>query len=117
MRDELDLGCVPAEESCESVGQNEDKAYAECQAYVRQLRRMFPEPGSRPGHYRTSGYFKIKRNPHDFGVYLSVIAVYDDADEDEVKWAFNAENNLPLQWDDAARFDLATLGFPLQETA
>jgi hypothetical protein len=48
--------------------------------------------------------FKITRNPHDFGEYFDVEAIYDN--EEGTKWAFNVEANTPEYWDEIAKQEL-----------
>lgn len=101
MTDELYLGPVPCDESCEQLGHgyDADKARKECSAYKNQLRRMFPNPPENAG-------FRTKSNPHDFGTYFEVIVFYDDTDETSMEYAFNVERNLPESWDEEARKEL-----------
>lgn len=101
MRDTLSLGPTPCEESCEQLGPNYDerKARQECRTFIEQLRRVF---GTEPAQAR----LRIKANAHDFGVYLDVEVVYDDATEGAVEYAFKLENETPARWDDIARAEL-----------
>ena len=72
MYDQLSIGPVPAEESCEQLGDSyrPQRARAEWRTFVEQLTRHFGEPpfGAR---------FRITSNPHDFGTYLDVVVEYD----------------------------------------
>jgi hypothetical protein len=68
MSDFIDVGASPTFEECAPVGRDGywERSQREFRAYINQLRRHFgPEPeGTR---------FSIKSNPHDFGIYLSVV--------------------------------------------
>jgi hypothetical protein len=76
-----------------------ERARRECRALIQQLRRIFgPEP---PGCR-----LYIKRNPHDFGTYLSVNCSFDPQDEASVAYAYRCEAELPSQWDQQARAQL-----------
>ncbi len=94
----LDLGPVPAEESCEQLGRNynPDRARLECQTYKAQLIRQFGEP---PEGYR----IRIKSNPHDFGNYLSVEVGFEEDNEAAAEYAFKVEAETPSNWDEESR--------------
>jgi hypothetical protein len=102
MEDFVDVGCSPTGETCAQVGSDGYHALArkECRAYIAQLRRVF---GNEPDGAQLS----IKRNPHDFGSYLSVICSYDDQYPSSADYAFRCESELPEQWDEQARQELA----------
>ena len=108
MRDYLDLSPTPVDEPCamvEKTGDYMPRMRAECRAFVGQLERAFPlavEAGL---------YFRIKSNPHEFGSYLEVQAVFDDEDEAQTEWAYLIESNLPEAWDETARAQLAAEGY------
>ena len=40
-----------------------------------------------------NGYLKIKANPHDFGTYYEVNAVYDMDDNEAYVWALSVERD------------------------
>lgn len=101
MRDYLDIGSSPAEEKCAQVGTDGyyERAQKECKALIHQMRREIgPEKGS--------AKFKIKANPHDFGSYYEVVVYFDSNDEEGIEYAFNAEKNLPAEWDTVAKEEL-----------
>jgi len=54
---------------------------------------------------KTGIYFKIARNPHDFGTYLSLQIVFDDENEKQSDAAYFIESNCPETWDDDTAFD------------
>jgi hypothetical protein len=92
MMDYLELGPVPAGEECAQVGEAgfDERAKQECERYVEQLEKMFPEPP-------VGSYFTVKSFPHDFGRYYEVVVTWtNEAGED---FAFNVERNLPETWE------------------
>jgi hypothetical protein len=103
MMDSLYIGATPYEEECAQVGAKdydyETKARKECQQYIAQLRRQF---GVEPG----GAHLYIKRNPHDFGTYLSVECKFDGNNQVAVDYAYKLEAQGPAKWDDEARKEL-----------
>jgi len=95
MRDEMTLGCAPANEVCFQVG--DPRAFKECQIWRQQLERAFPIPDGAFAKYRVRSF------PHDFGTYYEVVIVFDDSDEYAVKFAYLVEDNAPVSWDEIAR--------------
>jgi hypothetical protein len=108
MRDYLDFECVPFNEECEQMGPNYDalKARLECRVFIKQLRRQF---GDEP----STALLKVKSNPHDFGSYLSVVCVFEENDEDAVKYAYDIEENLPDCWDEESIAELREAGYEI----
>src|SRR5690349_4846840 len=102
MRDWLDLGCAPHCEECAQLGSDgyEARARRECQAYIRQLRRMF---GLEPNDARLA----VRTNQHDFGTYLSVVCWFDHGNQATVDFAFKCERQGPQLWDEEAQRELA----------
>ena len=98
MRDSMYLGATPYEEDCAQVGSDDymRRARQECRAYIKQLIRMFGDPPE-------SCRLVIKSSPHDFGSYLAVEAVFDEAGQE---YALRCENQQPRNWDDQARAEL-----------
>lgn len=99
MRDSMYLGATPYGEDCAQVGRDGymRQARKECRAYIGQLIRTFGEPPE-------SCRLVIRSNPHDFGSYLAVEAVFDD--EAGHAYALRCENKQPELWDDQARAEL-----------
>lgn len=99
--DYLTLGGTPAEESCAQVGSENyhRDARKECNVFIRQLIRHFPEVPS-------GASFTVKSFPHDFGSYLEVAIVFDDESEAAVKYACKVDRELPTLWDAEARKEL-----------
>lgn len=94
MRDSVDIGCCPAGEPCVPLGSEDyhPRARRECKALIAALRKMYgPEPDGCK--------LVIKENPHDFGVYLSVEAVFDDTYPEAAEYAWKCED-LPETWDE-----------------
>jgi len=94
MRDFINIGPVPANESCQQIGAMDydpQLARAECQRFITAIRATLgPEPeGARLG---------IKSNPHDFGSYLEVVCYYDDDLEESADYAYKCESDSPMDW-------------------
>lgn len=110
MRDYINIGSSPPEEECAQVGSPgyAERTRVECIAYRDQLRRTLgPEPDG--------AEFRIKSFPHDFGSYLEVVCWFDDSLPDSLEYALECESQGPLQWDDAAKRQLA--GYPADAVA
>jgi hypothetical protein len=104
MKEFLEIGPGPAEERVEQVGPNCDygRMRKECEAFIRQLRRLLgPEP---PG-----AKLKIRRNQHDFGMYMEVACYYDENDREGVEYASLCEMEYPAEWDEEAKVELGIL--------
>lgn len=101
MRDSMYLGSTPYGEDCAQVGSPDyaERGRKECRAFIAQLKRQFGEP---PDGCRLT----VKSEPHDFGSYYSVFAVYDCMDKEATAYAFRCENNQPELWDADARQEL-----------
>ena len=97
----LEISCTPHAEPCESFGPNYNpvRARQECNAFMKQLRRMFGEepPGAR---------LTIRSNPHDFGTYLEVACVFNDENEEATDYAYRCESDMPEFWDAEAKAEL-----------
>ena len=79
MRDYLDIESAPYGEDCVQVNPNIDympAMMAETKRFKEMLERRFAKLIEKTGIY-----FKIARNPHDFGTYLSLQVVFDDENE------------------------------------
>jgi alkanesulfonate monooxygenase SsuD/methylene tetrahydromethanopterin reductase-like flavin-dependent oxidoreductase (luciferase family) len=95
MRDEMDIGCNPCDEPCVNLGEEDyyPRARAECLRFIELVRKKLgPEP---PG-----ARLKVKSNPHDFGVYLSVVVSFEDTDEEARHYAYRCESEAPRTWQD-----------------
>lgn len=68
----IELGPVPAEESCAQVGapDYERNARRECGVFRRMLERLFPVPED------VDARFTVRQYPHDFGSYFEVCVAY-----------------------------------------
>lgn len=99
--EELFLSSTPCDEKCAQVGTPNytEMAKKECRAYINQLIREFGEPPE-------NTYIKIKGCPHDFGTYYEVIISFDTSSVSSTKYAYNMENNTPLNWDKEALIEL-----------
>lgn len=101
MRDRIELGPTPGNEDCAQVGSDgyRDRARRECQAYIRQLERTFPNAPF-------GACYGIRAYQHDFGTYLEVYISYDEDDASQASYAWNVEANLPGEWDATARAEI-----------
>jgi len=101
MRDYINIGSAPANESCAQVGDINypEQSRKECQALISQLRR---ELGEEPEGAQLS----VKSFQHDFGSYHEVVCYYDDQNEETVNYAFKCESELPYSWDEKAKEEL-----------
>ena len=106
MTERLDIDTVPLDEECAQVGTPDyaHRSKIECTVFADQLIRFHGKP---PGSARLA----IKRNPHDFGTYLSIEIIFDSDNEDESEWAYNVEGSLPLDWDEKAKANLEKEGY------
>ena len=94
-RDYMDIGSSPSDETCASVGEADyyERARDECARFIELIRKKLgPEP---PG-----AYLKVKSNPHDFGVYLSVVVYFHDTDQEQRNYAYLCESEAPRTWQD-----------------
>ncbi|MBY0365417.1 hypothetical protein CDN99_15530 [Roseateles aquatilis] len=104
----IELGPVPAEESCAQVGapDYERNARRECGVFRRMLERLFPVPED------VDARFTVRQYPHDFGSYFEVCVAYgaprggfiNTAPSD---FAFRVESETPSHWDAIAQYELA----------
>ena len=95
--DYLELACSPLDEECVQVTDREDYIPAmqkEVLRFKEQLGRLFPTPADLEGQVR----FVVKKNSHDFGMYMEVAIQYNSNNEKAEAFAFYVENNLPLTW-------------------
>ena len=104
MTDSLDLGVTtPPMETCAQVGSDDyfARARREAKVFIRQIRRTLgPEP---PG-----ARLRIQSSPHDFGSYLTVAVEFDPSDPVTIAYARRCDEQMPEEWDDEARIELAT---------
>ena len=79
----------PYGEDCVCVGEDDylPRAKKEANRFLAQIRKHY---GQEPG----SSYLDIKKNPHDFGTYLSIEFYYEADNEEEVDYGFDIEGDL-----------------------
>jgi hypothetical protein len=101
MRDWIVVGPCPSGEDCIQVGHPDYHrlVHAECRALTNQLRRIH---GREPG----GAWLKTISQPHDFGTYYEVHCIYLQNIEEACQYAYACED-LPENWDDEARCELA----------
>lgn len=99
MKEYLELACTPLSEDCVQV--RPDRNYLpemkkEVQRFKEMLETRFPIPENLIGQFG----FSIKRNNHDFGMYMEVCCWFNDNNETAEDFAYFVESNLPETWDD-----------------
>ena len=79
----------PYGEDCVCVGEDDyyPRAKKEANRFLAQMRKHY---GVEPGN----SYLEIKKNPHDFGTYLSIEFHYNPDNEEEVDYGFDIEGDL-----------------------
>ena len=99
----IELGPVPAGESCAQVGTDNYLANSmlECGVYRRMLARVFPIPEGLPVKYVG------RSHPHDFGPYREVSIGFAGGNQAAVDFAYQIESALPESWDVVAFSELA----------
>ena len=101
---DVSCGPAPCDERCAQAVDDDptyyERSQEECQQYVKQLRRRFPNP---PEGVR----FKITREG-DLR-WADVVVLFGDG-EDALNYALFVEANLPERWTDDAVLDWRTAG-------
>lgn len=108
---EIELGSAPSDEACAQVGAENysARARAECAAYKDQILRHYPMPENVACGIRTS------LNPHEFGSYRELSAVYSCFRGEQWAMAIECDSKGVLRtWDNASRL---ALGLPVSEDA
>lgn len=107
MRDVFELGTTtPHDEPCVQVGAPnfETLSRIEARVFINQMHRIV---GEGPG----SAHLKVIQCPHDFGTYVDVAVSYNDESEDEEEWMLKCEANMPFEWDEEAKKELASVNY------
>ncbi|SPK77470.1 conserved protein of unknown function (plasmid) [Cupriavidus taiwanensis] len=101
----IEVGPVPAEESCAQVGQAdyETQSRLECAVFIRQLKRVFGNPDPVALTFERRGF------AHELGRYHEVVAIMTAAGAD----LFD-EARIPTCWDAIARAELTWLRLQAQ---
>lgn len=101
--DTIELGPVPAGETCVEVGTDNYMANSlrECKVYQRMLERLCPIPQGLPVA------FVVRSHPHDFGPYREVSVRFCGGNQAAMDFAYHVDANAPDQWDAIARDALA----------
>lgn len=102
MKEYMEIGPCPSNETCAQVGQDNFivEAKKEMSAYVDQLYRTFPEV------LNMGINFKSKWFPHDFGTYGEVCIFWDADNEKADSYVYEIEKQLPEFWDEEALAEL-----------
>ncbi|AQH06195.1 hypothetical protein A9R05_45225 (plasmid) [Burkholderia sp. KK1] len=113
MVETIEIGSAPCDEQCAQIGESNypERSRAECRAFINQIKRAMGEPPEGVGLF-------IKSNAHDFGTYREVAVkvtglLTEEAREKALEYAYRCESDSPASWDDEARAELATAGFPV----
>jgi hypothetical protein len=103
--DYISLGSAPSSETCAALcaPNYEEQVAKECKVYISYLKRLFPIPESLNGEVG----FKKKSFSHDFGTYYEVCVVYSVDNPKAQKYANKVEGNMPEDWDEQAKEELA----------
>ena len=106
MRDYINIGPTPCDETCAQVGDNNYgiRSKIETRAYKNQLNRMFPEVLN-----SKTLSFSVQTFTHDFGSYKEVVINYDDDNEQEYNdiALMLVDRNTPTNWDEEALKEIA----------
>lgn len=91
------LSTTPPDEPC---AQTDDANYhatatAEGIRYMKLLRESL---GAEPVGSKMS----LRRNPHDYGSYITVVYFFDDDNEEHWKYMHRLEEEGPQHWEQAA---------------
>lgn len=99
----IEIGSTPYDESCAQVGVENyrEDAKKEMNAYINQLNRLFIDAESR------GVKFKQKWFDHDFGAYGEVCMYWNPENEIADEYVYVIEADLPGNWDEEARKELA----------
>ena len=119
MREYLTIGSSPYDEPCAQVGSADyrERMRLETRALINQMERIHPVPKDDDPVYANASftpYYATKSFPHDFGSYHEVCAIYDDEHEASCKWAYQAEDLCPSEWDTEARKELTNNGYEFE---
>lgn len=100
-RETIELDGTPVDEECAQVGEEGYgiRARAECQAYIRQIQRQFP-------NMPEGVSMRVKSSPHDYGSYYGVAVSFPEDDEKAADFAYMLEGEGPTKWDATARQEL-----------
>jgi len=87
----------PYGEDCVCIGEDDyiRRAKEEGNRFIAQIRKHY---GKEPGN----SYLDLKKNPHDFGTYISIEFYFDTENSEEVDYSLNVEGdvmNVLETWD------------------
>lgn len=91
MRDYIEIGTTPCNESCCQVGRDNYSKYGLLEA--REFKRMLKSIYADKLDLVT---FSIKTFPHDFGSYYDVVVYYDN--DEGMNEAYEIEDSYPTDW-------------------
>ena len=95
MRDFMNIGSSPCDESCASVGEPDyyERARDECARFIELIRKKL-------GEEPEGAHLATKSFPHDFGTYHEVVCYFDNTDENASNYAYRCESLTPRTWQD-----------------
>lgn len=92
MRDFLNIGCTPCEESCQQVPYTDPGlARRECLAFIKAIRKKL-------GNEPEGASLQVNSFPHDFGTYHEVVCYYNDTMPESEEYALLCESDAPATW-------------------
>lgn len=88
------LGAGPAEEEVAQVGSDgyEERAKAECRAYILAIKKVCGEPPQ-------GAALKVEWASHDHGRYAEVVVAYDGNNREAAEYAAKCDEHAPTTWD------------------
>lgn len=100
MQDCLEIGGAPSFEECAMVGEPDysERSRKECQAFLSQLMRKFPNPpeGAKLAVKSEAGEYTTRE----------VVCWFDPENPKSYDYALKIERNTPMFWDKEARKEL-----------
>jgi hypothetical protein len=111
MQERFELSTTtPHDEPCVQLGSENYSKWSRIEANTLR-NQIYRHVGKAP----TGTDIKVVSCPHDFGVYLDLVVVYQSDIEESEKWAFKVESELPEKWDDESKRQLKLNGYPVDE--
>lgn len=105
--DKVDFGTtVPSEEECAQLGSlnYEKKSALEGETLIQQLISRFGKPPE-------DSYYDLQSHEHDYGVYKTVVFIFDNRNPKELKYANKIEDRIPSSWTSVSKKNLKANGY------